>query len=294
VRNRMTTGLLATAVLAAVGLAAAAPAAAITGGTEDTANAYSNVGMLVYYADGGRYRCSGTLVTPTVVLTAAHCTEGTDGATLVTFDPVVARSAADAGKVPRAGNPEAGFTAEEAPAGWHAGTAHTHPGYSGFTDLRNWNDVGVIVLDEAVEGITPARVAPVGHLDQYAQPRLNRTTVRVVGYGTEVRKPTSGPQKPTPMSFPIVRRYADEVGQKLTPQVLQVNGNEKDPRGTGGSCFGDSGGPALLDGVVVTVTSYGYTSNCRYLGGLQRVDIPVVQDWLAEFGVAAAATGRAA
>jgi hypothetical protein len=58
--------------------------------------------------------------------------------------------------------------------------------------------------------------------------------VRVVGDGTEVRKPTSGPQKPTPMSFPIVRRYADEVGQKLTPQVLQVNGKDKDPRGTGG------------------------------------------------------------
>jgi hypothetical protein len=39
----------------------------------------------------------------------------------------------------------------------------------------------------------------------------------------------------------------------------------------------------------VTVTSYGYTSNCRYLGGLQRVDIPVVQDWLAGFGVRPAA-----
>ncbi len=35
----------------------------------------------------------------------------------------------------------------------------------------------------------------------------------------------------------------------------------------------------------MTVTSYGYTANCRYLGGLQRVDIEVVQDWLAGFGV---------
>ena len=45
-------------------------------------------------------------------------------------------------------------------------------------------------------------------------------------------------------------------------------------------CFGDSGGPALKDGYVVGDTSYGYTNNCRYLGGYQRVDVPVVRDWL--------------
>jgi hypothetical protein len=33
------------------------------------------------------------------------------------------------------------------------------------------------------------------------------------------------------------------------------------------------------------VTSYTYTGNCRYLGGYQRVDVGVVQDWLATFGV---------
>ena len=40
-----------------------------------------------------------------------------------------------------------------------------------------------------------------------------------------------------------------------------------------------------LTGYVVADTSYGYTNNCRYLGGLQRIDIPVVQNWLAGFGV---------
>ena len=58
-----------------------------------------------------------------------------------------------------------------------------------------------------------------------------------------------------------------------------------DNRGTGGTCFGDSGGPVFLNGGIVAVTSYGYTANCRYLGGYQRVDIAVVQDWLAEFGL---------
>jgi hypothetical protein len=61
---------------------------------------------------------------------------------------------------------------------------------------------------------------------------------------------------------------------------VQLNGNEHDIRAGGGSCFGDSGGPAMLGGYVVGDTSYGYTNNCRYLGGYQRVDIPVVRNWL--------------
>ena len=38
-------------------------------------------------------------------------------------------------------------------------------------------------------------------------------------------------------------------------------------------------------GEIVAVTSYGYTDNCRYLGGYQRVDIAAAQDWLAKFGL---------
>ncbi len=275
----------ATALLTA-GLVAPAPAGAVTGGIEDRANVYDNVGMLVFYSDGGRYRCSGTLVAEDVVLTAAHCTDGTVGRTLVTFDPVVDEQApAD---LPVA-DPATGFSGgEETDAvEWVAGTAYTHPVYSDSTDLDNWNDVGVVVLDEpAPAGVEPAQLAATGELDRYAQPALNKTLFRAVGYGTEVRQAESGPQKPTPMSFPILRRYTDVVGQKLTDQILQVNGNEHDDRGGGGTCFGDSGGPGFgPTGNVVTVTSYGLTANCRYIDGLQRVDIPVVQDWLATFGV---------
>lgn len=50
-----------------------------------------------------------------------------------------------------------------------------------------------------------------------------------------------------------------------------------------GTCFGDSGGPVFLDGAIVGVTSYGYTDNCRYLGGYQRLDIPVVRTWVNSF-----------
>ena len=71
-----------------------------------------------------------------------------------------------------------------------------------------------------------------------------------------------------------MRRSTTEIGQKLTGQILQLHGNETDIRAGGGTCFGDSGGPAVHGGYVVGDTSYGYTNNCRYLGGYQRIDVP--------------------
>ena len=279
--------LAAVVVSVAMVFVMALPAAAITGGQPD-GNRHPNVGLILFYDATGRFRCSATLVSPTVLVTAAHCTEGTLGSTLVTFDSVIAEQPPS--PFPVAADPSVGYTPEEiSAAGYLSGTAYTHPDYSGFTDLANWIDVGVIVLDEPVTGIAPATLAPTNYLDQFAQPLLNKTIFEVVGYGTEVRKPESGPQKPQPMSYPLLRRYTTSPGQKLTPQILQLNGNPNDPHGGGGTCFGDSGGPVFLDGYLVAVTSYGYTLNCRYLGGYQRVDIAVVQNWLATFGLSAAA-----
>jgi hypothetical protein len=279
--------LAAAVVSVAMLFAMALPAAAITGGQPD-GNRHPNVGLILFYDATGRFRCSATLVSPSILITAAHCTEGTLGSTLVTFDSVIAQQPPS--PFPVAADPSVGYTPEEiTAAGYLSGTAYTHPDYSGFTDIANWNDVGVIVLDEPVTGIAPATLAPTNYLDQFTQPLLNKTNFEVVGYGTEVRKPESGPQKPQPMSYPLLRRYTTSPGQKLTPQILQLNGNPNDPHGGGGTCFGDSGGPVFLDGYLVAVTSYGYTLNCRYLGGYQRVDITVVQNWLATFGLSVAA-----
>lgn len=69
------------------------------------------------------------------------------------------------------------------------------------------------------------------------------------------------------------------IGQKLTAQILQTNCNETDPRAGGGRCFGDSARQAIIDGFLVGDASYAFTNNC-YLGGYQRVDIPIVRNWV--------------
>jgi hypothetical protein len=266
------------------------PAGASTGGTPDGEN-HPNVAMIAGYDAEGRFRCSATLIRDDLILTAAHCTHGVVGKMLVTFESEILNSSTPppSSPLPVAADQAAGYTtAELQDAGYNSGTPYTHPEYSDFTDIRNWNDLGALVLDVPETELSPASVAGVGTLSAIKSSDLSKTIFTAVGYGTEVRKPTSGPQKPTPFSYPLIRRYVDMPGQKLTDQILQTNGNPNDNRGTGGTCFGDSGGPVFHDGELVAVTSYGYTSNCRYLGGYQRVDIDASQDWLADaFGYTA-------
>jgi hypothetical protein len=282
-KNTLRRLVLLVAAMLAFTVVGALPATAITGGEPD-GNRHPNVGLLVFYdaRDGLQYSCSATLVSPTVLVTAAHCTEGTVGVALVTFESVISQEPPS--PVPDAEDPGIGYTPEELEAdGYLWGTLIAHPEYSGFTDLSNWNDVGLVLLGEAVTGIAPATLAPMNYLDQFNQPVLNRTIFEIVGYGMEVRKPETGPQRPQPMTYPEIRRYTTAPGQKLTQQILQLQGNPNDTRGGGGICFGDSGGPVFLNGYLVAVSSYVYTLNCRYLSGYQRVDIPVVQNWLTPY-----------
>lgn len=57
---------------------------------------------------------------------------------------------------------------------------------------------------------------------------------------------------------------------------------------TGGTCFGDSGGPTFdntSSNLIVAVTSRGQSPNCSGKGGVYRLDQPDDQAFLAGFGI---------
>ena len=123
-------------------LAFAAPAGAITYGVPD-GNGQPEVGALLAqqaYPDGTWAECTGTLISPTVFLTAAHCDEGVSRVA-VTFDST--------------------YSAPRGTTYW--GTYHADPAYD--QKQSNPHDIAVVVLDKAVKGITPARLPAAGSLD---------------------------------------------------------------------------------------------------------------------------------
>lgn len=259
-------------------VAAVAPAQAITGGEPD-GGAHPSVAMIVGYdPDGNKARCTATLVSPTVLLTAGHCVAQTRGAMLVTFEEVVAERAPSG--LPAAADAAAGYTTTELAAAGHlAGAPHLYPAYGWLADTtKNWNDVGAVVLTEPVTDRAPMGLAETGTLDRLAKP--TQTGYTVIGYGVEVAKPAGGPQKAQQLEFPLIRRNAQVQGRNLSAQILTVGGNANDAFGTGGICDGDSGGPTLLDGELVAVTSYKLSEKCRSQSGMQRVDLAGVHTWL--------------
>ena len=110
---------IAVSVLLVVAALAASigPADAITAGEPD-GNRHPNVAMIVFYQPDGRFRCSATLASPTVLITAAHCTDGVRGKTIVTFDTVAPTLTPRAADDPGDGTSQTGYTS--APAGWLA------------------------------------------------------------------------------------------------------------------------------------------------------------------------------
>ena len=69
----------------------------------------------------------------------------------------------------------------------------------------------------------------------------------------------------------------------LKGETIKLAKNGADSRGTGGSCFGDSGGPLLLDGRLYGVTAWGAAQFCIGVGGYQRTDTVSARAFLAAF-----------
>ena len=267
----------------AVSLGTVGTAWAITGGEID-GTAHPNVAMIVFYQPDGRFRCSATLVSPMVLVTAAHCTEGVLGKTIVTFDPVAPSVSPRAADDPGDGTSQTGYTT--APAGWFTGTPHAHPLWDGELQLNDLHDVGVVVLDELYTAAAPAALPPSNYLDSLSNGRggLNKQTFTLVGYGVFFEKPATGPQKPSDEAGnDRTRRFTTAVGQNVTSQTLKLAENEKDSRAGGGSCFGDSGGPVFQGGYIVADTSFGASQFCRSFGGYYRLDTADARSFLDDF-----------
>jgi Trypsin len=259
--------LLAIAVAALGVLGTAAPAMAITDGTRD--EVHTNVGVVRFTLPEGRFRCSGTLIAPTVVLTAGHCTADATNV-YVSFDT-------DLPLDPLAAGISSQERAKRA-AHYITGTAHPDPGWDGKLSLSQQHDQGVVVLDEPATtkwNISPAPLPPVGLLDEN-QGQLKDETFTLVGYGVDIGDKKSqiviGERRSTTS---YLKNVQDEV------VVFQINDN--DSKAGGGSCFGDSGGPAFWGSYVLGDASYVNSLSCNATGSYQRVDTTYSRNFLDQF-----------
>jgi hypothetical protein len=255
-------------VAASLAVALVLPAAAVTNGGPDN-NRHPYVGLIVFDdADGPAWRCTGALLSPTLVLTAGHCTDGAVAAR-AWFDEVVA------------GNPEYPFSGATS----FDGTPHTFPDYTspghglvGFS----YGDIGVVVLSEPV---------PTSKVSSYAQlPTANlvdglasKTGLEFVGYGVQFKLQISGP--PSGRWAGLRNRmytFGELVSGNFRTSGDQIKVTMNPGGGSGGTCFGDSGGPDLLAGTdtVIAVNSYVTNYNCAGVGYDTRIDLPDRLAWI--------------
>ncbi len=271
---------VAIAVLAvALLLLSVGVAVAITNGQPDGDN-HPYVGLIVFDVAPGQpaWRCSGSLIAPNLVLTAGHCTDGAVAAR-VWFDEDVTYDAVPFPLYPY-GGPGSGAV---------EGTPYTNPDYNSADNpygggnglpAFSYRDVGVVVLDEPVYMDEYAELPSAGLVDTLK----NKTPIDFVGYGVQEQLHGGGPPVWTGLR---VRLYAPSelVSGKFVHSAEYMKLALNPGGGSGGTCFGDSGGPDLLGGTdtVLAVNSYVTNSNCSGVGYSARVDVPEILEWVTSF-----------
>ena len=236
------------AVLAS--LAIAAPAGAITFGTAD-GNGHPNVGGLVAaqaYSDGTWIYCSGTLISPTVFLTAAHCAEG--ARVTVSFS-----------------------SAYQDGDRTYTGTWHADPAYN--QAQSDPHDIAVVVFDKEIKGLTPAKLPKAGSLSNLSGSQQFTS----VGYGAyEVTNQPGGHQ----YLYDDVRGVATGTLNSINSAWLRISMNPS--HGDGGTCYGDSGGPNFLGSTnVLAATTITGDSVCRSTNVTYRLDTAAARSFLAPY-----------
>jgi secreted trypsin-like serine protease len=237
-------------LLLVMAVAAASPGWAITNGSPD-GSGHPAVGGLVAakaYSDGTWIYCSGTLVSPTVFVTAAHCAEG--ARVRVTFSSAYR----DGDKV-------------------YAGTWHADPLYS--QTQSDPHDLAVVVLDKAVPNSTPARLPGAGQLDGLSGTQQFTS----VGYGAyEVTDSPGGHQ----YLYDDVRGVATGTLNATNPAWLRISMNPA--TGNGGTCYGDSGGPNFLGSSdVLAATTITGDAVCRSTNVTYRLDTAPARAFLGQY-----------
>jgi V8-like Glu-specific endopeptidase len=265
-RKKMLFAVFSVMVFLAV---AVSPVGAVTDGQLD-GNGHPYVVLLLMEVNGApAFRCSATLISPTYVLTAGHCASNfPDGE----YSGMRVFTEAD---VQNGDNnyPFAGPNSVEA-VRWAA-----HPLYE--TAPFFVHDVGMVELAEPIYLDTYGELPEVNSLDQLKTKRgLQNQSFTSVGYGLQEINP--------------VFVQSAKIRMVAHPHLIQINvpGFTGDfslllsnNHSTGGTCFGDSGGPNFLgdSNVIAGVTSFGINGNCAGTGGVFRMDRQNVQDFINDF-----------
>ena len=212
------------------------------------------------------FRCSGTVIAPKVVLTAGHCA-GEPGE----FSGMRVFTESD---VQNGNNnfPFAGPNTIEAKE-WHS-----HPLFTEAQFFRH--DVGVVLLSGAVSlsASEYGKLPSVNQLDAL-HPRSS-TRFTAVGYGLQKINPVF-------IEAEKIRMFAEPWHVQInTPGFtgdfsLLLSNNAA----SGGTCFGDSGGPNYLgsSNVIAGVTSFGLNGTCGGTGGVFRLDRKNVLDFVSQY-----------
>jgi len=268
--------LIVVTVVLAVALGAVGIAYAITYGEPD-GDGHPYVGLALFYDEAGEYmwRCSGTLLSPTVFMTAGHCAVDSASAK-VFFDADLTEL-----EYPY---PDCG------PYRCWEGTTLTHPNYDdAWPEFPKTYDVGVVILDKRVPrkvvnntyGVLPE----LGVLDDLDTQRGHQDLVfRTVGYGLQSVKPEEQADRVryTSTSLLVNLESALTDGNNLHTSNNPGEGHDT----SGGSCFGDSGGPVFYpedSNVVVGIVSFGMNWNCKGGDWAFRTDIETTQGFVNGF-----------